>query len=99
MALMVQRARYKSVRVAGVVSKQGRCLCRRVSVLSEAGAYVEGVIEEWCVIDEGLVPLWSLRAGSLTDDDRSQVVDGNVKGKPLLTVARCCGLRPRHPTS
>jgi len=24
---------------------------------------------------------------SLTDDDRSQVVDGNVKGKPLLTVA------------
>ena len=46
MALMVRRAQYKSVEVAGVVSKQGRCLCRRVSVLSEADAYVEGVIEE-----------------------------------------------------
>jgi len=42
--------------VVGVISKQGRCLCRRGSVLSKADAYVEGAIEEECVVDEGLVP-------------------------------------------
>ena len=71
MALMERRARYKSVGVAGVVSKQGRCLCRRVSVLGEADAYVEGERAGSLMESEGWFP---------SDDDRGQVVDGRVKG-------------------
>ncbi len=80
MALMVRRARYKSVGVAGVVSKQGRCLCRRVSCPKRGRCLRRRCNRGVVCLDEGLVPLWSLRAGSLTDNDRGQVIDGRVKG-------------------
>ena len=65
--------------MAGVVSKQGHCLCRRVSVLSEADAYIEGGSRSSVSSMKGWFPIES-KGWFPSDDDCGQVVDDRVKG-------------------
>ncbi len=71
MALMVRRARYKSVgwRVSSL--SKAVAYVEECPILSETDAYVEGERAGSLMESEGWFP---------SDNDRGQVVDGRVKG-------------------
>jgi len=79
MALMVRRARYKSVEWRVSSLSKAVAYVEECPVLSEADAYVEGVIEEECVSMKGWFPMES-EGWFPSDDDRGQVTGDRIKG-------------------